>query len=64
MVSARNDRETVMSCSGRDTISIGSPARTAPGSITRKYAPGLAASVNRLARAGCLAGTHARRSRC
>lgn len=48
MVSARNDTLTVTSWSGRDTISIGSPAWTAPDSITRKYAPGLAASVNRL----------------
>ena len=43
MVSARNDTATVTSCSGRDTISIGSPAWTSPGSITRKYAPGRAA---------------------
>jgi hypothetical protein len=47
-VIARKTSATVTSRPGRCTISTGSAARIPPGSITRRYAPGSAACVNRL----------------
>src|SRR4051812_2514606 len=46
IVSERNMAATVTSWSGRCDTTISSPAETVPGATTRRYAPGIAASVN------------------
>ena len=51
-VRARNDSPIVAGDSGRPSTTTGSPARTSPGSSTRRYAPGRPARVNRLIQPG------------
>ena len=52
VVKAGNVRVTVTSCSGRETTSIGSPARMLPSLMTRRYAPDRRPSMKRLSRLG------------